>query len=68
MTRFKKELKRKGFKFEEDYDFLPFPSGGSGVMIDMVLVNAEEATWKEYYNVIAIQYTLNRDGTITETV
>lgn len=42
MTRFKKELKRKGFKFSEDYPYLPIEEGSHGVFIEDVDLNEEK--------------------------
>ena len=44
MNRFKKELRVKGIKLENDYECLPYNG------LETVIVDAETATVKTYYN------------------
>lgn len=72
MTRLKKEFKKRGLKFEEDYPCLPYYIKGKSIFdrdyifIEGIYLNKETATYYKYLNVMAIGATLNRDGSITE--
>lgn len=44
MNRFKKELRKRGYKLEQDFECLPTPGG-----IEAVTVDAERATWAIYH-------------------
>ena len=44
MTRFKKELKKRGYLFEEDYPFLPYEG------IESISADATKATYSCYHD------------------
>lgn len=73
MTRLKKEMKKRGCKFQEDYPMLPFFIKGKSIFdrgyifIDDVYLNKETATLYEYLNIVTHAHTLNRDGSITDS-
>ena len=48
MTRFAKELRKRGYKLECDYPWLPYDIGSSS--IETVIVNSEDCTLHEWYN------------------
>ena len=52
MNRFKKELKKRGYKTEEDYDYLPYETA-PGVFIEAICIDASRARYTIYYDVIA---------------
>ena len=47
MTRFAKELRKRGYKLECDYPWLPYYQGS--VTLDTVVVNSNDCTLNEYY-------------------
>jgi len=56
MNRFKKELMKHGVTLEHQFEFLPYPVKGGGV-IDSVIVNSEECTVTTVYtSIILIDY------------
>lgn len=71
MNRVKKEIRKRGFKLENDYPFLPYYIKGSSpfepgnICLEGVTVNSERATFTQYFNVICLSYTMHRDGEIT---
>lgn len=72
MTRLKKEFKKRGFKFEEDYPYLPYFIRGKSIFdrgyifIDGIGLNKETATYYECLNVMTMATKLNRDGSLTQ--
>lgn len=69
MNRFKKELRKKGFKLESDYEYLPYKlEGYTYILLDSVFVNSERATIVEFYNVDTLHYEMLRNGEIVEIV
>lgn len=70
MNRFKKEIRKRGYKLESDYPYLPYDISGSflepgHIVLDSVVVNSEEATVYCCYNVIAEKMTFNRSMELT---
>lgn len=59
MNRFKKELRKRGFKLENDYDYLPYEVEYY-MVLDSVVVDTEHCTFTEHYNSITIQLTFDR--------
>lgn len=49
MNRFKKEIRKKGFKLECDYPWLPFEE--KTVFIEAITVDAENCLLKQHANV-----------------
>lgn len=71
MNRFKKELKAKGFKFNNDYPWLPYYIKGSfgepgNIVLDEVIVNAETATIKSVLNIDITQMKMLRNGNMVD--
>lgn len=62
MNRFKRELRLRGVKLENDYECLPCPCGS--VSVEAVMVSAECATVTHVFNVMAVTQRMNRDGTL----
>ena len=53
MTRYKKEFKKRGFSFSEDYEFLPMEVGNGVLLEDRSLINTLDGFMIiSYYNVI----------------
>lgn len=65
MTAFKKYLKKKGIKFEEDYYFIPYPVYG-GVLLEEVTCVPEKAEVIFVYTSIILKYRLERDGQLVD--
>lgn len=63
MTRFKKEMKKKGWKFSEDYTWLPFETSNN-IFIEDVDCNEEKAYIFEGTNVSAIRFFIGRNGEV----
>ena len=62
MTRFKKEIRKRGFRIEEDYEYLPYNG------LEAVIVNSESCTVKYCYNMTDdCLYKFDRDMSFTET-
>lgn len=60
MTRFKRELiKRDLVTLQETCDYTPFDLP-SGVCLESTVVNAETCTVTQYYDVIVLTQTFNR--------
>lgn len=52
MNRFKKELRKRGYKLEMDYPYLPCPiKKGSSIEIETVCVDSEKCMLSEWTNV-----------------
>ena len=47
MNRFKKEVRKQGFKLENDYPWLPYDEGS--MTVDSVVADAENCTLTIYY-------------------
>ena len=62
MNRFKRELRLRGVKIENDYECLPCPCGS--VSVEAVMVSAEYATVTHVFNVMTVTQKMNRDGTL----
>ena len=65
MNRFKKELMRKGIKLEHQFDCMPYEVR-SGIIIDSIIVDSENAIIHMYYNVIDLHYHMERNGSIVD--
>lgn len=60
MNRFKKEIRKRGFKLESDFEYLPIDG------LDSVNCNAANASYFEYYYCLGtVKYQFNRDLTFT---
>lgn len=59
MNRFKKELKRRGFKMECDYPWLPYDMGSAS--LQAIIVDAEHCAVIDVYDVIVERYEFGRD-------
>ena len=55
MNRFKKELKKQGFRLEDHFLSLPTDCG-----IQSIRVNAEQATYTIYHNSFITRFTFDR--------
>ncbi len=71
MSRFKREIRRKGIKLSNDYPFLPYAIKGKcfesgNICVDDVFVNSSAARVIVVYNVDAVCLELQRDGSIKE--
>ena len=58
MNRFKKEVRKKGFKLENDYPWLPYDM--KSVTLEGVTANAEKVRVINWYNVGAEIITFDR--------
>lgn len=71
MNRFKKEIRKRGFKLESDYLYMPYDikgrfMGPGYICLDAVIVDSENAIVYRHYNVISEEHVFLRDmGTIT---
>lgn len=64
MNRFKKELIKRGFKLEHQYDWLPYEVS-KNIYIEATVVDSEKATLTNFYNVIVNKVAFNRDMSCT---
>lgn len=70
MNRIKKEFKKRGFKLENDYEYLPYYLKGKSVMdrgyviLDAVQVVREQAMLVRVLNIGIEIYSMQRDGSI----
>lgn len=62
MTRFKKEMKQKRWKFSEDYPCLPYEEGN--VFIEDIDCNEEKAYIFKGTNVACIKIYIGRNGEV----
>lgn len=58
MTRFQKEIRKRGIKTEKDYPYLPYDINGG--TIEGIVVNSEKCRVKIYYNVGTMITTFSR--------
>ena len=71
MNRFKKEIRKRGFKLESDYPWMPYDIKGSFmkpgyICLESVTVDSENAIVYRRYNVLSEEHIFLRDmGTIT---
>ncbi len=67
MNRFKKEIRKRGYKLESDYPWMPYEIEGSFYLVlEAVTVDSENAIVYRHYNVISEENVFLRDmGTIT---
>lgn len=62
MNRFKKYVRKQGYKLESDYEYLPYKG------IEAVIVDASHKCIRTYYNFYGWSYTVfNNDGTVWHT-
>lgn len=61
MTRFQKEIRKRGIKTEKDYPWLPYDL--DGVSIEGIVVNSEKCRVKIFYNVGTMVTTFSRSMT-----
>lgn len=63
MTRLKKELKKRGFKFDEDYLYLPWNNFGHQPALEGVSMHLhnDHVEIKEYYVVGTVTRWIGRD-------
>ena len=67
MNRFKKEIRKRGFKLESDLPCLPYElKGHNYIVLESIFVNSERATIVEFYNVDDLHYQMLRSGEIVE--
>lgn len=70
MNRFKKEIRKRGFKLNSDYPCLPFYIKGKSflepgyILIDNVYVNSAEATVTQFLNIANVKWRMMRNGKI----
>lgn len=64
MNRFKKELRNKGIKLENDYIFLPFPYG-ENLVLESVIVKTEKAKVSLCFTCGVITYRMDRSGKLS---
>ena len=60
MNRFKKYVREKGIKLEQDYPFLPFDLGSQS--IESVIVDAEHAKVREVFSSLIGVVRFDREG------
>lgn len=68
MTRYKKYVREKGFKLEEDYPAIPWPIGNGHVTIQAVelVLTSKGIVVCEHYDTISTYMFIGRDGSATE--
>lgn len=67
MNRFKKEIRKRGFKLESDLPCLPYElKGHNYILLESIFVNSEYAEIVEFYNVDDLHYKMLRSGEIVE--
>lgn len=71
MNRFKKYVRSKGFKLNQDYPWLPYFIKGKSIFepgyifVDGVSVNSEKCTVIRHLNILDEINKFNRDGSVT---
>lgn len=65
MNRFKKEIRKKGIKLENEYDSIPYVFD-NGISIQAIDINSETATIVHFYNVDVVIERMERDGSMTD--
>lgn len=60
MTRFKKELKKLGWRFEEDFPWMPYQYPDSNIVLEESKCVAAEASVVVVHNVLASKVFFNR--------
>ena len=69
MNRFKKEIRKRGFRLESDLPCLPYElKGHNYIVLDSIFINSERATIVEFYNIDTLHYEMLRNGEIVEIV
>lgn len=64
MNAFKRYVKQKGYKLENDYPWLPYDGGGY-MTIEGVYCSSEYAYITIYYSSISSTIKFNRDGSVS---
>lgn len=64
MNRFKRELKKRGFKIANDFEYMPVWFENQAVLLEAVRVNAEKCTVTYLYNVATEVWHLQRSGEV----
>lgn len=59
MNRFKKELNKRGYKMEKDYDSMPYESW-DGTTLDAIVISAASVTYTRYYTAIVLYTEFDR--------
>lgn len=63
MNRFKKEVRKKGVKLENDYMYMPI-AVCNNLVLESVIVVAEKAKVSLCYTCGVIEYTMDRSGNL----
>lgn len=63
MNRFKKYVRNKGIKLENDYPWLPYETKHN-ITLEGIFVSSSTATLIYFYNVGTFHQHFNTDGTI----
>ena len=62
MNRFKKEIRKRGFKLTSDYEYMPYEiKGGFYLVLEAVIVDSENAIVYRHYNVLSEKHVFARD-------
>lgn len=70
MNRIKKEFKKRGFKLESDYEYMPYFLNGKSVqdrgyiLLEGIRVIADQAKIFRFLNIGCEIHTMQRDGSI----
>lgn len=64
MNRFKKELKKRGVKLENDYPYMPFDFGNTA--LEAVIVDAEKCTLSQLTSSMNVIYYYGRDMKVSQ--
>lgn len=64
MTRWKKEIRRKGFKLENDYPMIPFDLGSQSVLGVYVNILIDGIQVLTEYNSLVTEAIIDRAGSI----
>lgn len=63
MNRFKKEVRKKGVKLENDYIFMPI-NVGNNLVLESVIIETEKAKVSLCYTCGVIEYKMDRSGNL----
>lgn len=64
MNRFKKEVRKRGVKLENDYMYMPIDIGNN-LVLDSVIVKSERAKVSLYFTCGVITYMMDRSGKLS---
>jgi hypothetical protein len=59
MNRFKKELAKRGYKMEQDFEYMPYETS-PGIYLEGIEVNAEACTYTKHYSVLSISVVFDK--------